>query len=432
MRRDFFVLALQLAKPLRIHPMRRLGSLLLLILAGFFGSALAQRPSPTPAPTPFPTPPKPGLAIVLQRQAIRENDELEAQVWISNEWDKPISNVALRVSTPAFLSWNASSCADWKKNSYRPNAQGVALINLIRPNDFQTTTICLKSDPDIMVGDFNVAFTCEYSWPTGRSFVTAEKTLKSNLLGSDTVAGVPIALAAFIVPGLVFWLVIGWLQVPWNVGSALGDKLIYSVIVSVVLLWLISWWRTDSSGSIGISKLFWFAAAGGVAGVVVGGLDHFVRFLLRRRKAQQDAIADAAEPKVGDKPLVLLEKFLNRYPDRRKFRAVVKTGDTVYTGSLMEETDEIVAIIGWFRIAKDNLPVENRADILNELGQAQLPLQLFNVASKYGLTIEPRNGIRKTTNGEESEIEEVLTIRRRGVVAEQYFDTEEDEVIVVE
>ena len=161
-------------------------------------------------------------------------------------------------------------------------------------------------------------------------------------------------------------------------------------------------------------------------------MDHFVRFLLRRRKAKQEAIADAAEPKVGDKPLVLLEKLLNRYPDRRKFRAVVKTGDTVYTGSLMEETDEIVAIIGWFRIVKDNLPVENRAAIVNELGQAELPLQLFNVAGKYGLTIEPRNGIRKTTNGEESEIEEVLTIRRRGVVAEQYFDTEEDEVIVVE
>jgi hypothetical protein len=416
--------------------MRRLGSLLLILLAGFFGGALAQRTSPTPAPTPFPTPPKPSLAIVLQRQAIRENDELEAQVWISNEWDKPISDVALRLNTPAFLSWAPSSCAEWKKNSYQPNAQGVASIGAIGASDFRVTTVCLKSAADIMVGDFNISFSVEYAWPMGaakgRSFVTTEKTLKSNLLGSDSVAGVPIALAAFIVPGLVFWLVIGWLQVPWNVGSALGDKLIYSVIVSVVLLWVISWRKTDSSGAIGLSKLFWFAAAGGVAGVAVAGLDHLVRWRLRRRREKQAAIADAAEAKVGDEPHVLLQKLLAKYPNGRKPRAVVTVGGTQYTGSLMEETEEIVAIIGWFRIVKDNLPVENRAEILNELNQAQLPLQLLNVASKYGLTIEPRNGIRQTTNGEESEIEEVLTIRRRGVVAEQHFDTEEDEVIVVE
>src|SRR6476646_275254 len=232
--------------------MRRLGSpFFVILLAGLFCSTLAQRAAPSPAPTPAPTPPKPGLAVVLQRQAIRESDELEAQVWISNDWAKPISDVTLRISTPAFLSWNAGSCADWRNRSYQPNAQGVASIGTIGASNFRVTTVCLKSAPDIMVGDFNVSFTCEYAWPAGgekgRSFVTTEKPLKANLLGSDTVGGVPIALASFIVPGLVFWLVIGWMKVPWNVGSALGDKLIYSVIVSVGLLWLLSWWKTDSS-----------------------------------------------------------------------------------------------------------------------------------------------------------------------------------------
>ena len=417
--------------------MRRLVSLLLLILvAGLFSSALAQRSSPTPSPTPFPSPPKPGLAIVLQRQALRENDELEAQVWISNDWDKPISDVALRLNTPAFLSWNASSCADWKKNSYQPNAQGVANLGAIGASDFKVTTVCLKSAADIIVGDFNVSFTCEYAWPMGtakgRSFVTTEKALKSNLLGSDSVAGVPLALAAFIVPGLVFWLVIGWLQVPWNVGSALGDKLIYSVIVSVGLLWLLSWWKTDSSGAIGLTKLFWFAAAGGIAGVVVGSLDHFVRWLLRRRKAQEEAIADAAEVKVGDEPLDLLEKLLNKYPDERKPRAVVKQGARWYTGSLMEQTEDSVAIIGWFRIARDNIQAGNRAEIMNALDQAKSSLEILNIANHYKVTVEPKNPVRLSRNGVESEAKEAETLIGQGIVAEQHFDTDEDEVIVVE
>jgi hypothetical protein len=222
------------------------------------------------------------------------------------------------------------------------------------------------------------------------------------------------------------------LKVPWNAGSGLGEKLIYSIIVSVGLLWLLSWWKTESSGAIGLSKMFWFAAAGGVAGLIVGGMDHFVRFLLRRRSAKEAALADAAEAKVGDEPLELLQKLLTKYPNGRKPRAVVTAGDTQYTGSLMEETDEIVAVVGWFRIVKDNIPAANRAEILGALTQAQSSLELFNVASKYGLTIEPRNGIREITNGDESDGAEVLTIKRRGVVAEQHFDTDEDEVIVVE
>ena len=416
--------------------MKRLGAPLFVLLAGLFFNTLAQRTAQTPAPTPAPAPPKPGLAVVLQRQAIRESDELETQLWISNEWDKPITDVVVRLNAPAFLSWEGSSCADWKQRSYQPNARGVATVGTIGPSDFRVLTVCLRSAPDIMVGDFNVSFTCEYAWPTatgsGHSFVTTEKTLKSNLLGSDAVAGVPIALASFIVPGLVFWLVIGWMKVPWNVGSALGDKLIYSVIVSVALLWVISWWKTDSSGAIGLSKLFWFAAAGGVAGIVTGSLDHLIRYVRRRQKEKQDAIADAAQAKVGDKPRDLLQKLLEKYPNRHKTRAVVTDGSTQYTGSLMEETDEIVAIAGWFRIPTDNIPEASRTEVLAELAQAKLPLETFNVAVKYGLTIEPRNGIRQIINGEESEGPAVLTIKRNGVIAEQHWDTDEDESIVVE
>ena len=98
----------------------------------------------------------------------------------------------------------------------------------------------------------------------------------------------------------------------------------------------------------------------------------------------------------------------------------------------MEETDEIVALVGWFRILKDNIPAASRAAVLGELAQATLPGEIFNIADKYKLTIEPRNGIRQIIKGEESDGPEVLTIKRKGVIAEQHWDTDEDEVIVVE
>jgi hypothetical protein len=415
--------------------MRCFSALLFLILAGVFTSSVAQRPASSPAPSPAPTPPKPGLAVVLERQVVRENDELQAQIWISNEWDKPISDVVLQVNVPAFLSLAAGSCSD-SKNGSQTNPQGVASIGTIAPNDVKAVNVCLRTGPDIMVGDFNVSFTCEYAWPLangkGRSFVTTEKTLKSNLLGSDTVAGVPIALAAFIVPGLFFWLVIGWLKVPWDIGSALGDKLVYSVIVSVLLLWLINFWKPNTSGAIGLSKLFTFALAGATVGLFVGSVDHGLRFLVRLRKQTRQSIAKAAEVKLGDDSLVLLRKLLTKYPNCRKPRAVVTLGEEQYIGSLMAETDEIVAVIGWFRIARENIQASNRDEVIAELEGAKEPIELFNIATRYRLKIEPRNGIKQRTKGNESELEEVWTSPREGVTAEQHCDTAEDEVLILE
>jgi hypothetical protein len=70
-----------------------------------------------------------------------------------------------------------------------------------------------------VVGDFNFLFTFEYEWPQQnslqQSFVVVEKTLKVSLLGSDSVAGIPVGLAGFIVPGLIFWWIVARFNVPW-------------------------------------------------------------------------------------------------------------------------------------------------------------------------------------------------------------------------
>lgn len=409
---------------------------------GIFLSALAQRPSPTPVANP----PKPVLSLSLERSAIRENDQLQAKIWISNDWDKPISDVILRVNTPTlpnkddrlnqspqkFLTWSNTSCAEWK------NAiDDAANIGTIGPRDFREITICLKSGPDVLIGDFNVSFICEYAWAfenqKGRSFVTAEKTLKSNLLGSDSVAGVPITLAAFIVPGLFFWIVVGFLKVPWNIGSGLGDKLVYSVIVSIILLWILNWWQADLGGAIGLYKLFKFALAGAVVGLVAGFTDHGRQLLVRRYRENKAKIAKAGEVKLGDESDELLRKLVKLHPNCRKPQAVIRLKDgTEYIGSLMAETSEIVALIGWFRILKQNIQGPNRAQIIAELEQAKQPIDLYNLAIQYNLQIEPRNGIKQITNGAESEIDEKLTIPHDGVTAEQHCDTPEDDVLVLE
>jgi hypothetical protein len=364
---------------------------------------------------------------------MRENDQLQAKILISNEWDKPLADVVLRVTAPTFLSWSDTSCAEWKGAT-----QGAANIGTVGANDFREVTVCLKSGSDVLVGDFNVSFTCEYSWPIGqargRSFVTADKTVKSSLLGSDTVAGVPIALAAFIVPGLFFWLVLERFKVPWNVGSALGDKLVYSVVVSIILVWIMSWREQDRSGAIGLSRLIYFALVGGLVGAAIGGIDRVVRRLNQHQRDKQSVLAKAAEPKLGEDWQVLLGKLLHHNPYCRNPLAVVRLEDgTEYRGSLVWETTEVVAIIGWFRVVKENVSGGNRDQIIAALEQAARPIDLFSLAVQYKLEIEARNGIRETKlTGAEDEMGESLTIPIEGVTAQQNCNTGGDEVLILE
>ena len=367
----------------------------LLLLASGHLRAQTVRPQPTLDP------PKPLLLVSFERQAIKEKDAIQVRVWFTNEWDQSLSNVTLHVDSPATLKWNATTCEQWKQN---PNELWMVNQSLdlgsVGPNEVRPAILCVQSGPSIDVGDFNILFAADYSWNKNsvvrHSLVTNEKPLKANLFGSDTVAGVPIALAAFIVPGLFFWLVLGWFKFPLSIGGlGLGDKLIYSVLTSLPLLWIVNWLKPDPNAGISFGKLSFYAITGLSTGFVIGIVAWGWRWKHGRSMARERLLLKEKEIKFGDTPQVLLGKLLNIYPGYHKPRAVLRTaaGDG-YEGSLATETEEVVAIVGWFQIDQAKIIHQDKAAIVAELKNANRPIDLFNLAVKYGLQLEGRNPIR--------------------------------------
>lgn len=408
--------------------------LLLLTFFIFLGSSSSMAAGlATTTPSPSPTPPKPNVVVSFERQSLRENDAIQAWIRFSNEWDQGLSNVALKIDAPGFLSWRMGTCGDWQSNL----AASTGVVNLggIAPNDGRSTAVCFKSGSDIMVGDFNVSFTFDYYWPgktQPHSFVTSEKTLKANLFGTDSVAGVPIALAAFIVPGLFFWLAIKLLRVPWNIGTGLGETVIYSVLISFVLLWLVSYIHPGSSAAISINRLSFFAMVGGITGLTVGIGDHLVRFVVRRVKASRAAVARKAEEgrlallkadevKLDDTDTELLRKLLQMYPKYQQPRAVVRQHDVTYEGTLMAETNDVTALIASFRIVQSDIKGSNRAAIIAELAAASNSFERFKIATKHGIKIEPLDSIiKRDANNTEMEMDVAKTFQRKDATAEQF------------
>lgn len=413
-----------------IISMRRFLPFLFLLVFCLPSAAVCQRPSPSP----LPPPPKPNIAITFERQAIKESDAIQARVWFSNEWDQTLSNVTLHIDSPTFLTWNADTCGKWSAKGFEGGlVDNVVNLNSVAPNEVRVVPLCMKSGSGIVVGDFNVSFTFEYSWPgknnASRSFVMSEKTLKANLFGSDSVAGVPIALAAFIVPGLFFWLVIGLLKLPWSVGPALGDKVVYSVIASLGLLGAVNFLRPDPSGTISLQKLFVFALAGCIAGVSVGGADVLRRWLVskwREARAKTDKeraakLKEELDPKLNDSPAVLLGKLLKLHPNLQKPRALVRLGDnTQYQGTLMAETDEVTALVGSFRVSRSKIIGKDREAIIAKLENAKLSSERFGIATEYRLEIEPYDSIIEKKDGAETETDVSRTFNREGTTAQQF------------
>jgi hypothetical protein len=61
------------------------------------GAAPAQTKQEDSSPT------KPAIAISFARQMIREDDSIQAQIWLANEWEHDLTQVKLHVAIPAFL-----------------------------------------------------------------------------------------------------------------------------------------------------------------------------------------------------------------------------------------------------------------------------------------------------------------------------------------
>ena len=358
-------------------------------------------------------PVKPSIQISFSKQTIRENDQVAIHVWVANEGDQNLTSLSLHVAGPSFLKWHAHNCSG---ESFHQTQH----LGPVPANNIKSFDLCIKSSSTILVGDFNTSFTFEYTWQrgakSGRSFITIEKTLKATLLGSDTVAGVPLALGGYVIPGLLFWLVLSFFwKPPWTIGVGLGEKMIYSILVSVgviVIAGLLSYalvsigltgalgWSDyfDVSTGISVMKLLVLSFAGAFLGAAVGMIDAW-----NRESKKKELLITPA-----DDTYTKIEKLLKLNPD---FTALVKwqpkycpktdvsfktSGE--YSCSLYAKSGNATWLFGWFEISPDARLPDVTRDLIDFEAKGNL-LELVQMARKHKLQIKGRNGIDKIASG---------------------------------
>ena len=363
--------------------------------------------------------PKPTIYISLERQAIREDDCVPVEIWFSNDDKHELNDVVLQIASPSFIKLDEKSCGAKEQN----------LVKQIKLDAGQSPsiyhqTLYLKTGPDITVGDYTLLFTFQYRWKlekeAGHSMLSVEKPVKVNFFGSESVAGVPLGLAGLIVPGLFFWLVVRLFGVSWGMETALGDKLIYSVVMSFIFVALASiliryasWLRyLDVSSGISIAKLIRLAGTGAAAGAVVGAVEMWHR----KRREKNEA---KARINFDDDDVAMLGKLLKRNPNYnpsrlarlvRKFlgreganyrpQTIVqlKGGGDQYIGSLGVKEADLTTLAGWFKITKD----KSQPEVVRRLEELERRGYLFDLleqAKAANFKIEGRNRVKKKAKG---------------------------------
>jgi len=59
---------------------------------------------------------------------------------------------------------------------------------------------------------------------------------------------------------------------------------------------------------------------------------------------------------------------------------------------------DVAGIVGWFRIDKSKINPPNQANIVAELDSAERSLDLYNIAIKHGLSLDPSRPIKLGEN----------------------------------
>jgi hypothetical protein len=366
----------------------------------------ADQPKSNPSPSPSASPPAPPTVTVsLQRSVIREQDSLPATIWISNQSSQPLTGVQVDITKPGFLELSTPQC-DGKFVETTVTFGDVPANSSVNCKLHLITT----KDREIVVGDYNLLFTVRYQWQdnTGvhKSVVTAEKPLKVTLLGTDTVAGIPLALAGFIVPGLFFWIAVRLLKVPWGVDLPLGDKTIYSVIISALFMIVGAWYNYfNVNNGISLNKLFYLAGSGFALGLLVAAAYHDWHWWSRKRMAaNQISFDDTEEATLGK--ILRLNPHYNAGSLRRLFARIFPAGRYTkpetrvklkngkeYVGALGIRNGDLVALVSWRKVEVQGTSNQTKARAKQLEDDGDL-LALFRFATENNLAMSVVDRIR--------------------------------------
>ncbi|KAF0111113.1 MAG: hypothetical protein FD147_1214 [Chloroflexi bacterium] len=215
------------------------------------------------------------LNISLQQGKIRINEPIPAIISVVNQSDVNIDAANLSIFVPESLVLYDQTC----NTLLQPADYG---FGEIKANSVKTQNVCFKLNLDkAYAGTYNLFFTLIYTWGEKTNLVTVEKPVEIDLIGGETILGIPLAFAGFVLPGLMLLMTLKWFKVPWAVNLATEDRIIYGVFISLLLLGPFSYFanRPDAGAwlqpfnlneQVNFQRLAIFIAIGLVLGVAIG------------------------------------------------------------------------------------------------------------------------------------------------------------------
>lgn len=372
-------------------------------------------------------PPQPALSIYFERSSVEIGDSVVIVVQVTNPSDIPVSDCQLTMNGPAFLQLSSTEAT---------TGHPIAIGNLPAFSALNDNKLHLVVLPKALVGDFNLVFTLSYHWNAGKnayqSQVTAEKSLTVGLFGTDKVIGIPLAFAQFIVPGLFFLSLLGLLKVPFFQTAGTHEKLIMSVLISAVCLFIMSFigrntgWKWsqqfDRGGTISIEKLFVLALSGIVLGLLVSACWHLYQ---RWRRQQEAKIAFR-----GDEPyyeLVRKALQLNSAYEGQPWQFTCIDG-TVYIGSHYFETAFSYILLGAFKINREEwskdeqklLDKYSENGMLIQSGKQLLAVVKLLATKKATQQLFVRNPVKKKVQENLTDVDAYVTITKEEFRARQH------------
>jgi hypothetical protein len=348
---------------------------------------------------------KPTLFVYLERQIILQSDSVKAEIRFSNNDNYSLTEANLSVIQPSFL---ILECANPNTNCLK--------LGSIPAHSTVSRTLYLKSEKDVIIRDYNIAFIVDYKWKilksgknvNGQSFIVVEQPLGVKFLGSDSIAGVPLGIATLILPGLSCLLVLSLMRISWIPELPLGEKMLYSVLTSIVILTVGNKYlqlSLNPAHTISIDILATSSLLGAGIGLGLGllywlgwiGLWGWQQYQVREDQKLQ------INPE--DDIYTLLTKMisLNKNIDSQQKALISLNNGEQHVGSLYVQQGDDYWLVGWFMILPpDDLTEEaknTRDKIASYLEEKKL-LDAIELARQSNFEITCRESIFCITNND--------------------------------
>ena len=277
----------------------------------------------------------------------------------------------------------------------RHQRSGEVSLQSIRPGSaLYPPLLCLQAELEVEERDLNLGFSVTYKLVKGGKetpgSLVAEKKLSIGLFGTESVGGVSLRLAAYVVPGLLLMMILRLGGFPWLDKLGGTEVATLSLLVSVFLFVVAAYIPHFHFMFAGIGSSVSSSLFSSVAMAIALGL---VMVLIHRwLKAHAEGKRQALVAQAADKDTVIFEKALRGAADKFQPITVITRNQEKFVGSLMAPTSSGgIALVGWFalELAADD---KRRQQLEPLIAKNQL-LQALELASKLGIEPVMRNPV---------------------------------------